>query len=182
MLYIILADSALELIPNEIGKHTAVGKNIKRYGNAARVLDVSQHHSAMTGLKDHASRGRPDIVHHFIVDMLSSILNKWGLLRVFVHTRPTNKLYEFNPAMRPPKEYWRFKGVMFNLLRDGSLKIVGGQANTRTAFLDSDKIKPDDERQQEIIDFYDNLSPKEQSMIQDLERDAVDQFEFDLND
>ncbi len=38
------------------------------------------------------------------------------------------------------------------------------------------------ERQEQIIAFYNNLNSNEQRMIDDLMSDAVDQFEFDLND
>ena len=98
MLYLILADSGLELIPKDLGKHPSVGKNIKRFGNLGRILDISLHHSAMKSLKDTYSRGRPDIVHKFLIDSQASILNKLGLLRIFIHTYD-DKLYEINPLL-----------------------------------------------------------------------------------
>jgi rRNA pseudouridine-1189 N-methylase Emg1 (Nep1/Mra1 family) len=140
MLYIILADSALEMVPTALKGHPSVEKNIKKYGDAGKLLDIAYHHSAMTSLPDHMSRGRPDIIHHFLIDSLSSILNKWNLLRLYVHTRIDNSIYEISPLMRPPKDYNRFKGVMFNLLKDGILKIQNDEQITRGGFITPDSI------------------------------------------
>jgi rRNA pseudouridine-1189 N-methylase Emg1 (Nep1/Mra1 family) len=122
MLYLILAESGLELIPNELGKHPAVRKNISRFGDIGKILDVALHHSAMKNIRNSRSRGRPDIVHKFLIDTLASILNKWNLLRIFVHTYD-DRLFEINPYMRPPKDYNRFKGVIYRLLKDETIKI-----------------------------------------------------------
>lgn len=65
MLYLFLVDSALELIPKGIGKHVSIGKNIRRLGDAGKILDSSLHHSIMKTLKNNNARGRPDIIHHF---------------------------------------------------------------------------------------------------------------------
>lgn len=138
-----MVDSALELIPKELGKFSAVGKNIKKYGDAGKILDINLHHSAMSKLKDKGSRGRPDIIHHFLMDSLSSPLNKWNLLRIYVHTRSTNKIYEFNPLMRTPKISNRFKGVIFKLLTEGSIKIQKSNEINEGGFLKSSKSGTD---------------------------------------
>jgi rRNA small subunit pseudouridine methyltransferase Nep1 len=122
MLYLFLVDSALELIPKGIGKHVSIGKNIRRLGDAGKILDSSLHHSIMKTLKNNNGRGRPDIIHHFLNDSLSSPLNKWNLLRIYLHTR-NDKIFEINPLMRPPRDYNRFKGVFHKLLRENHLKI-----------------------------------------------------------
>jgi rRNA pseudouridine-1189 N-methylase Emg1 (Nep1/Mra1 family) len=130
MLYLFLVDSALELIPKGIGKHVSIGKNIRRLGDAGKILDSSLHHSIMKTLKNNNARGRPDIIHHFLNDTLSSPLNKWNLLRIFLHTR-NNNIFEINPIMRPPRDYNRFKGVFYKLLRGNDLKIPLGENITK---------------------------------------------------
>jgi rRNA small subunit pseudouridine methyltransferase Nep1 len=65
LLNFVLAESALELVPEEIRSKQAVVNDSKRRGLDASeiLLDRSFHHSAMTSLKDSEKRGRPDIVH-----------------------------------------------------------------------------------------------------------------------
>ena len=77
MMHLVLADSELELVPKKIIKHPAVVKG------KSKILDVSLHHTAMKILKDWRRRGRPDIVHFFLLLANDSILNKEGKLRVY---------------------------------------------------------------------------------------------------
>lgn len=140
MIYLILAESGLELIPNDLGRHPAVKKNISRLGDIGKILDVSIHHSAMKRIKDSHSRGRPDIVHKFLIDSLSSILNKWNQLRIFIHTYD-DKLYEVNPYMRPPKDMVRFKGLAFKLLQEDVIKIDNDLKIASDVFVDKEEFK-----------------------------------------
>ena len=109
MMHLVIADSELELIPREMKKHPAV----KRHGG--RILDSSLHHSAMKKLKDGYRRGRPDIVHISLLVATESILNKEGMLRIYVHTRNNEVIY-IDPKTRIIKNYNRFKGLMQQLL------------------------------------------------------------------
>ncbi|MCP8317603.1 MAG: 16S rRNA methyltransferase, partial [archaeon] len=61
-LVLILAESALELIPHELWKHPSVVKHASSKGKKVSeiLLDRSYHHSAMLRLKDSEKRGRPD--------------------------------------------------------------------------------------------------------------------------
>lgn len=140
MLYLILAECGLELIPKDLGRHPAVKKNISRLGDIGKILDVSIHHSAMKQLKDSRSRGRPDIVHKFLIDSLSSILNKWNQLRIYIHTNE-DKLYEVNPYMRPPKDMTRFKGLAFKLLQEDVIKIDNELKIANDVFIIKDDFK-----------------------------------------
>ena len=114
MMHLILADSELELVPEEIAGHPAVRKH------GSRILDSSLHHSAMKGLKDGYRRGRPDIVHISLLVALESILNREGMLRVYVHTRNDEVIY-IKPETRMIKNYDRFKGLMQQLLMKGKI-------------------------------------------------------------
>lgn len=145
MLYILLADSAIEIIPRKLYNIKSVGQNVKKYGEAGKILDISLHHYAMKSLKQHTARGRPDIVHHFLIDTLSSLLNKWDKLRLYIHTRDfsdnPSRIFEINPHMRPPKEYLRFKGVLFKLLTENVIKIPKDTEIIKNTFIDLKKIE-----------------------------------------
>ena len=140
MLYIILADSAFELVPKHKKNQPAVRKNIKKLGNAGKILDISLHHTIMRDMDDPYSRGRPDIMHKFLLDALSSPLNRMNHLRIYVHTR-RDVTYEINPLLRPPKDYNRFKGVLYKLWKEKSIKIK-----------DTDKIDKDTLLNEKLIE------------------------------
>ena len=118
MMHLILADSELELVPKKILKHPAVVKG------RSKILDVSLHHTAMKILKDRRRRGRPDIVHFFLLLANDSILNKEGKLRVYVHTR-NNEIIYVRPETRIIKNYNRFKGLMEQLFEYKRVPLEG---------------------------------------------------------
>ena len=101
MMHLILAESELELNP----------------WNKKELLDSSIHHKIMRRKHFSMRRGRPDIVHFFLVVAMESILNKAGLLRVYIHTRNNEVIY-IAPETRIIKNYNRFKGLMAQLLRE----------------------------------------------------------------
>lgn len=120
MLRLILADAELELIPQELTGHAAVQSYAKRRGKSARklLLDGSFVHSALRKLPDGTRRGRPDIVHLFLLVCLDSILNMRRGLKVIVHTRNHEAIY-VSPETRLPKNYARFLGLMESLYEKG---------------------------------------------------------------
>ncbi|MHA1727765.1 MAG: hypothetical protein ACTSWY_03425 [Promethearchaeota archaeon] len=139
MLYFLLVDCALELIPKSLKNSSPVIQGIKKYGDIGKILDVSLHHSCMTGLINKNARGRPDILHHIMIDALSSPLNKLNLLRIYFHTRDKNLVFEINPMMKPPKDFNRFKGVIFHLLDENKLTIPKEILRTRRGQLEKKK-------------------------------------------
>jgi rRNA small subunit pseudouridine methyltransferase Nep1 len=126
MLNLLLVDSEIETVPQEIANHPAVRANAaKRKKPASQVLlDATLHHSAMKRLDGADRRGRPDIVHFFLLLGLESVLNRRGLLRVFVHTR-NDELISVDPATRLPKNYPRFVGLIESLFADRTVPSRG---------------------------------------------------------
>ena len=120
MLTLILADSELELVPPEIQRHPAIRSYAKKRGKspASILLDSSFHHPAMKRLEQGERRGRPDIVHVFLLLCLDSILNMEGKLRTVVHTR-NNEMIAVAPETRIPKNYTRFVGLAEDLFEKG---------------------------------------------------------------
>jgi rRNA small subunit pseudouridine methyltransferase Nep1 len=118
VLTIILAESELEIVPEKIISHPSVINYSKHYnkkpGNI--ILEASFHHSAIRNLPDAERRGRPDIVHFFLLTALESILNKEGKLKVIVHTRNNEVIY-IDPKTRLMKNYIRFIGLIEQLFK-----------------------------------------------------------------
>ena len=119
---VILAEASLELVPHQIVGHPAVVKNARRRGRKPMetLLDVSLHYHAMKRLSRKEKRGRPDIIHVTLLELLSSPLNLEGKLRVYVHTLNDYVLF-IDPATRIPRNYNRFVGLMEQLFVKGQI-------------------------------------------------------------
>ena len=116
-MHIILTEVALELIPKSLTKNPSAIKNVKKFGRAGEILDTSLHHSIMHTLKNSQKRGRPDILHHFLLDTLGSPANLKGFLEIYFHC--SSGFYKVNSEMKCPRDYIRFKGLMYQLIRKG---------------------------------------------------------------
>ncbi len=114
--YFILADSELELVPKEIVNERSIINNARARGKPPEkiLLDASHHHPAFSKLPDSERRGRPDIVHFFLMLCMDSDLSAEGKLRVFVHTR-NNDVIAVKPETRLPPHYPRFVGLIESL-------------------------------------------------------------------
>ncbi|WP_457612145.1 16S rRNA (pseudouridine(914)-N(1))-methyltransferase Nep1 [Methanocaldococcus sp.] len=113
---IILANSALELIPKEIKK---IRSKVYKYD----ILDSNYYYRFMNKLKDKERRGRPDIVHISLLTILDSPINHEGLLNIYVHTYDNKVLY-INPKTRLPRNYFRFLGVIEKVLKYNNNSLI----------------------------------------------------------
>ena len=121
-LSLVIAESALELIPDEIRRAPAVVNDAKRRGerDPSRILlDRSIHHAAMLRLKEDYKRGRPDIVYLTLLNITETPLYEEGLLDVYVHTR-NDEVLEIAERTRLPKSYFRFRNLMEKHLSEKS--------------------------------------------------------------
>jgi rRNA small subunit pseudouridine methyltransferase Nep1 len=118
-LSLVLAESALELVPEEIRRSPAVVSDARRRGvDPSRILlDRSFHHSAMGRLRDGEKRGRPDLVHVALLSVTGTPLFLDGLIEVYVHTRQ-DLVLELEAGTRIPKSYLRFRGLVEKLLAE----------------------------------------------------------------
>lgn len=119
MLHLVIAEAALELVPDQIAGHASVRNEARRRGMEPRatLLDRSIHHAGMLRLEGHFKRGRPDLVHLMLLNVTSSPLYQGGLAKVYIHTR-NDKVLEFKEQTRPPKSYFRFRDLMQKVLWD----------------------------------------------------------------
>src|SRR5436853_6580368 len=114
MLTLILAESSIELVPNEITGHPAILKWAERKKKDPHqlILDQSYHHSAILGLGESGiGSGRPDIVHFCLLLALGSPLNSDNQLTGGVHTRGDHGI-PLVPRVRPPRSPERFTGLL----------------------------------------------------------------------
>ena len=123
-LIVILAECGIELIPKHMRNKSVVRRTLSSKNYASQLLDNALHHSVMRNLKRFEKRGRPDISHICLLNILSSSLNKQGYIKIYVHTIH-DKIFKFNPEIRISRNYIRFKGLMAKLLIDGEIKING---------------------------------------------------------
>ncbi|HEC81499.1 MAG TPA: 16S rRNA methyltransferase [Thermoplasmatales archaeon] len=121
MLSFVLAESELELVPQELLSHKVVVSSAKKRGKKPGeiLLDSNFHHNALRSMEDGERRGRPDIVHVFLLVVLESIANKRGLIKdVIVHTRNDDVIY-VDTRTRIMRSYNRFVGLIEHLFVEG---------------------------------------------------------------
>ena len=120
VLTLILVESSIELVPNELVRHPSIVKWAQRKKKDPRslILDQTYHHSAILQLGPRgAGRGRPDIAHLSLLLALGSPLNLSGDLKCYVHTRDNN-IIEVNSKARLPRNTDRFTSLLEQLYRE----------------------------------------------------------------
>ncbi|MDP7975455.1 MAG: 16S rRNA methyltransferase [Thermoprotei archaeon] len=123
---LLLASSALELVPKELWNGKQVLASARKRGKPPRemLLDVSVHGWDMKVLPERWARGRPDIVHVALLTAMDSPLYLEGKLEIYVHTRD-GRLMEFKKGVRLPRNYEQFKGLMEQLLVKSRVPVEG---------------------------------------------------------
>ncbi len=120
-LSLVIAESALELVPHEVRRHPAVVNDAaRRERDPSKILlDRSLHHAAMVGLKEDYKRGRPDIVYMTLLSVTGTPLYEEGSVKVYVHTRD-DVVLEIAEKTRLPKSYLRFRNLVEKHLSEKS--------------------------------------------------------------
>ena len=127
VLTLVLAESSIELVPNELVHHPAIVKwaQRKRKDPHSLILDQTYHHSAILQLGPHgAGRGRPDIAYLSLLLALGSPLNLSGELKCYVHTKDNN-IIEVNPKARLPRNTDRFTALLEQLYQEKTVPPTG---------------------------------------------------------
>jgi rRNA small subunit pseudouridine methyltransferase Nep1 len=123
LLSLVIAESALELVPLELQRHNSVIASARRFNKKPSeiLLDISWHFAAMKGIKNEIKRGRPDLVHFSLLEACSIPLYFENKLNVFVHTID-DKVISVGQNVRLPKSYHRFIGLVEKLYATGKIK------------------------------------------------------------
>ncbi|KAL0212910.1 hypothetical protein RCL1_006536 [Eukaryota sp. TZLM3-RCL] len=93
--------------------------------NRYQLLNSDDHSTYFRRINRDPSEARPDIVHHCLLSLLDSPLNKAGLLQVFIRTR-RGVIIEVNPQLRIPRTFKRFAALMVQLLHKLSIRAADG--------------------------------------------------------
>lgn len=97
-----------------------------KVGKSYVLLNADEHG---TFLKKHGrdpTEYRPDIVHHALLSILDSPLNKAGLVRAIYIKTKKNSLIYMSPHTRLPRTFRRFCGLFIQLLHKLSVRATNG--------------------------------------------------------
>ncbi len=124
---IILFESALELIPQSLRKHPLIRKkwkkNLKKKSRGI-LLDGAIHRPLLNSLERAEKRGRPDIIHHTLMNLVYSPLFREKKIQVFIHTR-NDLCIKVSSHWRVPVNYNRFCGLFSQLLLNNRVPLSG---------------------------------------------------------
>ena len=126
MISVVLAESALELVPAKLRHHPSVASHAKKLGKKPSeiLLDNSWHFAAMKGIDGELKRGRPDLVHFSILEVTTIPLYLQNRVSLYVHTID-DKVISFGQNVRVPKSYHRFAGLIEKLYREERITADG---------------------------------------------------------
>jgi rRNA small subunit pseudouridine methyltransferase Nep1 len=127
MISLILAESALELVPFELQDHPSVLSHAQKLGKDSSeiLLDNSWHFAAMKGMNNEIKRGRPDLVHFSILEATTIPLYLQNKIKIYVHTIDDKVIY-IGENVHIPKSYHRFAGLIEKLFLE---KIIQSDNN-----------------------------------------------------
>ncbi len=122
MLYLLLLEAGLELIPPEITNEPSVRKDARLRHKRPReiLMDNGFHGSAVSKLPYYEKRGRPDILHTTLLHVMNSPLFKENAIQVYVHTIQ-DKIFKVPREWRIPVHYIRFARLMEQFLNAGQV-------------------------------------------------------------
>jgi len=126
MVFLIIAESALELVPEDLQNHISITTHAQKLKKKPSkiLLDNSWHFAAMKGIKDEIKRGRPDLVHFCILEATTIPLYRQNKIKLYVHTND-NKVIYFGENVNIPKSYHRFEGLIEKLFEEKSIETEG---------------------------------------------------------
>jgi len=123
MISLVLAESALELVPSELQSHPSITSHAQKLGKhpSEILLDNSWHFAAMKGIHDEIKRGRPDLVHFSILEATTIPLYLQNKIKIYVHTIDDKVIY-FGENIHIPKSYHRFEGLIEKLFLERKIQ------------------------------------------------------------
>ena len=122
MISLVLAESSLEIVPEELRSHPSVISHSQKLGKKSSkiLLDNSWHFAAMKGIQNEIKRGRPDLVHFAILEATSIPLYTKNKIKIFVHTIH-DQVIDIGENVHIPKSYHRFVGLFEKLFQEKTI-------------------------------------------------------------
>jgi rRNA small subunit pseudouridine methyltransferase Nep1 len=123
MFSLVLAESALELVPLELQDHPSVLSHAQKLGKdpSEILLDNSWHFAAMKGINNEIKRGRPDLVHFSILEATTIPLYLQNKIKIYIHTIDDKVIY-IGENVHIPKSYHRFEGLIEKLFLEKTIQ------------------------------------------------------------
>ena len=123
MIYLVLAESALELVPLELQNHPSVLSHAQKLGKdpSEILLDNSWHFAAMKEISNEIKRGRPDLVHFSILEATTIPLYLQNKIKIYIHTIDDKVIY-IGENVHIPKSYHRFEGLIEKLFLEKTIR------------------------------------------------------------
>ncbi len=123
MISLVLAESALELVPLKLQDHPSVLSHAQKLGkNPSEILlDNSWHFAAMKGINNEIKRGRPDLVHFSILEATTIPLYLQNKIKIYIHTIDDKVIY-IGENVHIPKSYHRFEGLIEKLFLEKTIR------------------------------------------------------------
>ena len=123
MIYLVLAESALELVPLELQDHPSVLSHAQKLGKdpSEILLDNSWHFAAMKEISNEIKRGRPDLVHFSILEATTIPLYLQNKIKIYIHTIDDKVIY-IGENVHIPKSYHRFEGLIEKLFLEKTIR------------------------------------------------------------
>lgn len=111
----------MELVPKKFWTNPSCELVASRFGipPQKQVLDDNFHHEIIEKLPNKGKRGRPDIVHYALLDIMSTPAYLDGDIRPIIHTI-NKETINVGLSVRPPRTELRFNGVMSRILKSES--------------------------------------------------------------
>ena len=115
---IILEEASLELVPKKFWTHQSCRRFELMFGIPPenQILDDNFHHEIIEKLPRREKRGRPDIVHFALLDVMSTPAYQDKFIQPIVHTL-NDDVIAIKDRVRLPRTEMRFNGVMSKILR-----------------------------------------------------------------
>jgi rRNA small subunit pseudouridine methyltransferase Nep1 len=115
---IILEEASLELVPKKYWSQESCKLYEARFGipPGSQILDDNFHHDIVQKLHGKEKRGRPDIVHFALLDIVSTPAYFENLVRPVIHTR-NDEVIVIKEGVHLPRTLPRFNGVMSKILQ-----------------------------------------------------------------
>jgi len=115
---IILEEASLELVPKKYWSYESCKLFEYRFGvpPESQILDDNFHHEIVEKLPRKEKRGRPDIVHFALMDIVSTPAYQESIIRPIIHT-VNDETILVGDRVRIPRTELRFSGVMSKILR-----------------------------------------------------------------
>ena len=123
MISLVLAESALELIPLELQDHPSVLSHAQKLEKdpSEILLDNSWHFAAMKGINNEIKRGRPDLIHFSILEATTIPLYLQNKIKIYIHTINDKVIY-IGENVHIPKSYHRFEGLIEKLFLEKTIR------------------------------------------------------------